>query len=65
MFGTGRNRSGHRMETMYRRYDIMSGRDLREAGKQLAAYLEAKWNPEKKAAGTQRAEAAFSRLVSC
>jgi integrase len=35
--------SGHRTEAVYRRYDIVSGRDLQEAGRQLDSYLKAKW----------------------
>ncbi len=48
--------SGHRTEAVYRRYDIVSGRDLKEAGQKLAGYLDAKWNPKKKGADTQSGE---------
>ena len=44
--------SGHRTEAIYRRYDIVSGRDLQEAGRQLEGYLESKWNPKTAPSGT-------------
>ncbi len=45
--------SGHRTEAVYRRYDIVSSRDLQEAGRQLQTYLESKWNPKTAAPGTE------------
>jgi integrase len=34
--------SGHKTESVYRRYDIVADRDLREAGAKLAAYLDSR-----------------------
>ncbi len=48
--------SGHRTEAVYRRYDIVSGRDLQDAGRKLESCLTAKWNPKTEAAGTQPGE---------
>jgi integrase len=38
--------SGHKTESVYRRYDIVSEKDVEEAGKKLAKYLERKPNSD-------------------
>ncbi|MEK7750439.1 MAG: site-specific integrase [Acidobacteriota bacterium] len=45
--------SGHRTEAVYRRYDIVSPRDLQEAGRQLDSYLKSKWQPKQEPSDTQ------------
>jgi integrase len=49
--------SGHLTESVYRRYDTVSGRDLKEAGRQLETYPTEKWKAgEGNAAETQPGE---------
>ncbi len=44
---------GHRTEAIYWCYDIVSGRDLQEAGRRLDGYLKSKWKPKDKRTHTQ------------